>query len=49
MARTRSLADAARYPAHFRGKVLPQLQAIDGFVGAISVNDGLAIASSSWC
>jgi heme-degrading monooxygenase HmoA len=27
------LADAARYPAHFRGKVLPQLQAIDGFVG----------------
>ena len=27
------LADAARYPAHFRGKVLPQLQAIGGFVG----------------
>ena len=28
------LADAARYPAHFRGTVLPQLQAIEGFVGA---------------
>jgi len=27
------LADAARYPAHFCGKVLPQLQAIEGFVG----------------
>ena len=28
------LADAARYPAHFGGKVLPQLQALAGFVGA---------------
>jgi len=28
------LADASRYPAHFRGKVLPQLQALDGFLGA---------------
>jgi heme-degrading monooxygenase HmoA len=27
------LADAPRYPAHFRGKVLPQLQALDGFLG----------------
>jgi heme-degrading monooxygenase HmoA len=29
-----SLADVARYPAHFRGTVLPQLQAVEGFVGA---------------
>jgi heme-degrading monooxygenase HmoA len=28
------LADAARYPAHFCGKVLPELQARAGFVGA---------------
>jgi len=28
------LAEAARYRAHFVGKVLPELQAIDGFVGA---------------
>ena len=27
------LADAARYPAHFRGKVLPQLRRLDGFLG----------------
>jgi heme-degrading monooxygenase HmoA len=27
------LADAAGYPAHFRGKVLPQLRRLDGFLG----------------